>query len=571
MSSKEYAVVLALKATDATSGPFGAVRGRLSRLEGQMSAFSRNAGLHRVAGAFGKMREELGGLGGMGGMLNFAFGPLLALAGGASAGGLMAFAKHAAEMGDELDELSARVGVGTERIQEFQYAAKVAGVDNESFNKALEKFNRNIGEAVNGAGEAKDVFDALGIKLGQGKNILSTERALLAVADSMDKVKTPAERAAVAAALFGKEGAKLAPMFQGEWRELGNGEKVYVTARQRIEELAAKKRMLGVLSEKEAKAAGDFMAKWDDAAEIMKNFSALVGGALLPLFGPIVEGFGRWLAANRDVIASGIGEFVAYLVDVFGFLGGALVDLAGGVGQATAIIAGAGLALMATFAPVTAAVLTLAGLGFVVWKYWEPVKAYFVGIWAEVQPVWEAFFNFISDAWTLAMTPLRAFIAALQGLGKLMSGKGMDFSGFNDVLQENKSAGGRMVDRGKAAWQAIPKEFSKPDFGILPASGDAARSTGGAEPATSPIIGPPPPRPTTAAAAQLASPAGAMSAPAGQIAPSPWSGPGATATMRGELVVKIESPVPATVTKRGVSNMDISTDLDVGRGFVAGG
>lgn len=229
--SKEYSVVLAISAKDTSAGAFSAVRGRLGQLQGQMSAFGRSAGFHQVAGAFGKMRQELGGLGGMGGLLNFAFGPILALAGGAAGGGLMAFTKQAAEMGDELDELSSRVGIGAERIQEFQYAAKVAGVGNEEFNKALEKFNRNIGLAVNGGGEAKEVFDALGIKLGQGKNILSTESALLAVADAMDKVKNPSERAAVAAALFGKEGAKLAPMFQGEMRELENGERRFTSRR----------------------------------------------------------------------------------------------------------------------------------------------------------------------------------------------------------------------------------------------------------------------------------------------------------------------------------------------------
>lgn len=310
------------------------------------------------------------------------------------------------------------------------------------------------------------------------------------------------------------------------------------------------------------------MGKWDDASEILSNFAAVVGGALLPLFGPIVEGFGTWLAANRSIIASGIGEFAAYLVDVFGFLGRTLVDFAGGVGPATAIIAGAGLALMATFAPVTAAVLTLAGLGFVVWKYWEPVKTYFMGIWAEVQPVWQAFFDFISDAWTIAMTPLRAFIAALQGVGKLVSGKGLDFSGFKEVLQESGASGGRMVERGKAVWQSIPKEFARPNFGIL-SSADGAPSAVGAGAATSPLANPPPPRPTARATEQLGSPAAAISAPAAQIAPHPWSGPNASTPMRGELLVKIQSPLPATVSNVENGDWNLSTDLDIGRGKVA--
>lgn len=569
---KEYAVVLAIKASNQASGPIQAVGSGLKRLQGQMSAMGRGIGLAKVSNEVGSLRNAFGSLAGVGGMLGGLFAPLAALGVGAGLGGLSALAHQAAEVGDALGEMSARTGVGIEQIQELQFAAMRAGASNEELESGLNKLNSNIGQAVNNTGKAKEVFAALGISLkDQFGNVYSAGAIMGDLAEKMKDIPDPAQRAAVAAALLGKEaGAKLAPM-------LAEGADGLIKA-------AKEARKFGIVTEAQAKAAGAFMDSVDDLGKATIGLRNAIGFELIPLFQPLTKGMVDWIGTNREVIASGIGEFAAFLTDTFGALGSAItwtVDAIGGVGPALGVLGAVFGPVLAAMFPVTVAIGAIAAGAFLIWKHWEPIKAFFVGIWDDVLPAWQAFLDFAMDGLTILLTPLRTVIAAIQAVGKGLKGQGFDFSGVGDSVQKGVDTGKGMAGRGKALMDAVGPNFGKgvekaPPIGIPEARPQQGGAIGIPEVRPSDAIPRPEARPSggrgggvaEAAASGNGHGAGSAMAPPVSMVPPP-----AANQNQAEVVLRILSDVPVKVEgmKQVGAGLTVRTDLPTGKGRAATG
>ncbi|MBF0325988.1 MAG: hypothetical protein HQL42_13080 [Alphaproteobacteria bacterium] len=520
-----------------------------------MAVVGRENGMHKVAGQFAALRGALGGVGGMVAALAPGLG---ALGAGVGLGGLASIVQGAAEAGDALGEMSDRLGIGVEALQGYQYAAMRSGVSNEELEVGFKELNKRIGEAVNGGDEVAATFAKLRINLKTSKGELkSTDQVMLDVADALKAIPNAAERAAVAAALFGKQGYMLAPM-------LAKG-------RDGIGELVGQALKFGIISEAQAKASGDYMDSVDNLGKAFRGLRDAIGVGLIPLFQPLISGMENWIVANREIIASGLGEFAAFAGDMVGGLASAIgwvVDGLGGWGNVLLGLAVPFAYVANAMFPVIAIGLALGGLAFVIWKYWEPIKTFFSDLWAGVTVAWQAFFDFALDHFTLLLTPVRVLIAALQTLGKFAIGKGLDTGPIAEALGKTKDSAGRMADRGKAVWDAVPKEFVRPDFGILP------KSDGAGTPANSnealpemAALAPPPARPEN------------------------WFGPGGTARMAAAPAVAMATPMPMTrqeaevrvrleaapgtnaqlvgQTQTGGPGLKVATTLDTGQGKVA--
>jgi hypothetical protein len=114
----------------------------------------------------------------------------------------------------ELDDQSRALGVSTQGLQEWQYAAKMSGAEAGELNAGLKKLSVAVEK---GAPE----FKKLGI---QTKDASGNARPLLDVmgdtADAVGKIEDPTKRTATAMALFGKGGAKLIPLFASGREEI---------------------------------------------------------------------------------------------------------------------------------------------------------------------------------------------------------------------------------------------------------------------------------------------------------------------------------------------------------------
>ena len=130
--------------------------------------------------------------------------------------GFVVATKRALEFADGIAKTADKVGLSTDALQKYRYAADLAGVSNGELDKAFDKLNKSIGESISdGTGAAFDAFTQLGLQadLTSGK-LRGTEPVFLAVADAISKVKDQSQRAALLADLFGRSGTKLAVLMK---------------------------------------------------------------------------------------------------------------------------------------------------------------------------------------------------------------------------------------------------------------------------------------------------------------------------------------------------------------------
>jgi len=132
------------------------------------------------------------------------------LAAGALGAGVLVATKKALNFADDIAKIADKVGVTTDALQEYRFAAELAGVKSDELDKALRKLQQSAGEArTKGTGTAADTFRLLGLEadLASGKLEDGVVR-FRAVVDALSKVESQADKASLAAGLFG---ARLGP------------------------------------------------------------------------------------------------------------------------------------------------------------------------------------------------------------------------------------------------------------------------------------------------------------------------------------------------------------------------
>jgi Phage-related minor tail protein len=112
-----------------------------------------------------------------------------------------------------LSEAAAQMGVTAEALQEFRALAEQSGIATETMDKALQKLTRNMGEAEAGGKKQAETFKELGISLRDANgNMKSATDVMPEIARALEGIKSPAERARIEVALFGKAGQDLEPL-----------------------------------------------------------------------------------------------------------------------------------------------------------------------------------------------------------------------------------------------------------------------------------------------------------------------------------------------------------------------
>jgi hypothetical protein len=137
-------------------------------------------------------------------------GPVLA---GLSVGAVARFARSAIDTVGGLGELADAAGVSTDALQAFGYAATQVGLSNEELQRGLQALTRRISDAAIGEQAAQQAFNRLGIAFRDASgNARATEAVLVDLAERLSGISNPAERAAVATAVFGDRlGQRLIP------------------------------------------------------------------------------------------------------------------------------------------------------------------------------------------------------------------------------------------------------------------------------------------------------------------------------------------------------------------------
>jgi hypothetical protein len=135
-------------------------------------------------------------------------GGMAALLPALSAAALVASVKSVVSSLDEIGKTADRIGITTDALQELRVIGESAGVSFDTMTSSIEKLSRNIAEAANGTGAARDAFNRLGLSAASLKQ-MGAEQALSVIADKMNTVENASERTALAIDIFGKSGAPM--------------------------------------------------------------------------------------------------------------------------------------------------------------------------------------------------------------------------------------------------------------------------------------------------------------------------------------------------------------------------
>lgn len=140
---------------------------------------------------------------------------------------------------DDLSKEARLLGTSVQGLREMRMAlGEIGGLDVAEADKALEKLNRQIGEATSGNKQATETFRALGLDAKQLASV-GTDEAMRLVADALSQVTSTTDRARLATELFGREGQAVVKAMLG--------------GRQAIDDAAAAARQYaGVISDVDA-------------------------------------------------------------------------------------------------------------------------------------------------------------------------------------------------------------------------------------------------------------------------------------------------------------------------------
>ena len=117
------------------------------------------------------------------------------------------------EYASSLGEQAQQLGITTDALQEYRYAATQVGLSSEELDTGLTRLTRSIGEAADGNKTSAAAFAALGVNIRDASGNLKTAGDILPdVADGYVKLGDASKQTAVGFDILGRGAAKFAPL-----------------------------------------------------------------------------------------------------------------------------------------------------------------------------------------------------------------------------------------------------------------------------------------------------------------------------------------------------------------------
>lgn len=386
-ADKQIALSIVLRAVDRATAVVRKVSESIKRLPSASLKFMSEGikGLFGEDGGLANIGEKLRGFGGA---LHGVFSSIKDNILGAGIGigvlvhQLFAMVGHFDDIGDKADKL----GVTADFLTSMRFAAQKSGSDVEALDQGLTTFTENMGQARAGTGRMVKFLNTVSPSLLTAlKATKSNEAAFRLLADAMEKLPDRTRQLALAQKTVGN--SDLAPL-------LARGSKGL---------LAMQGAFIGLAGSQEdavdgASKVDDSMKDLEAAAHGIK--AALITG-LSPALQQIVDEMSAWFAENRERIAEWALAFGKRLPDIIHKFADtvlstvdkitAFVDSIGGLKTVALAVAAVilvpliqsvvalGVALYAN--PIVLILAAIAAAALLIIKYWDPIKAFFIGLW----------------------------------------------------------------------------------------------------------------------------------------------------------------------------------------------
>lgn len=228
-------------------------------------------------------KSVLGGLKKVSGaLLNFK----TAIAGAVGVAGLGLLIKRSLEATDRIGKLSSVLGFSVKELQTFKLASQIGGVELETFSKGVRRLVDNFGDFMDGTGEAKKTFEALGISVEEANKLSGDQFAILGlVADRLNLVTNSTDKLKFAIEIFGGRGAELINVLKG--------------GSEQIEEFRKQSEQFGALNEQQVKQVEDLN---DSIVRLKTSFSNITNqivANLSPALTGMIDDFNESLTTTE--------------------------------------------------------------------------------------------------------------------------------------------------------------------------------------------------------------------------------------------------------------------------------
>ena len=235
----------------------------------------------------------------------------------------------AIDAADKVDELSARLGISTEKLSEYRYAAQLTGTNLDSLTGSIAKFSKNLAEAQDPQSKQAKLFKTLGIEvLDATGRLRQAQDVLPEVMDRFKGLTNETLESATAMELFGKSGSELL-----EFLNLGS---------RGLEQMGDRARELGgIIDSDTAAAAAKFRDRTDEMTLAMEGLYLQIAADLLPVMTDLTERFTEYAKDGQKV-----GEISSFIANTIEVMGGAVSFVTPLFKAIDDVIQGATMALM---------------------------------------------------------------------------------------------------------------------------------------------------------------------------------------------------------------------------------
>lgn len=233
-----------------------------------------------------------------------------AVLGGATAAvtGLTAMASKSAETADEVDKMSAKIGLSKQGYQEWNYVLGQNGIDISKMQTGMKTLVSNMDSAASGTSSAIEMFDKLGLSITDANgNLKGQEEMMNEVLLTLADMPNGTEKARLATELFGKAGTELMPM-------LNQGS-------ESIKDLTERSHELGLIMSDETVDAGVKLG--DTMDDVKQSFSMLgtnLGATIFPIIQKVCDSIIEYLPQIQSFIGQLAPIFTQFLEAVFPIL-----------------------------------------------------------------------------------------------------------------------------------------------------------------------------------------------------------------------------------------------------------
>lgn len=313
------------------------------------------------------------------------------------AGYLKDSAVESAGYADDILTMSTQFGMSTDSLQEFQYMAGLTDTDLSTITGSMSKLTKSMGEMAK-SGEASDAMKRLGVNIYDANGQLkAADEVFLEVIDRLGNMESGVERDALAMEIFGKSAQELNPLIE--------------TGRAGIEAYAQEAHDMGAVLDQDALGSlgemNDSFDRLEQAGIALKNTIGVMLAPAITAVTTAITNLSQWfhnldpemqqtiLTITGLVVA--IGPAIAIVLKVIETVK-ALKTLIAGVSAAL------NLAAVGPIAGIVAAIAAVIAIGVLVYKHWDEIKEWAVGLWESIKETFGKIKEGIANAWDAVKT-----------------------------------------------------------------------------------------------------------------------------------------------------------------------